>query len=108
MSSWSCSVVPEHTSCSFSLARLNAQALNALKMVAVIRQKSEIVLQRCRSDQEIHIADHHACSPQTSTLPAKNFRGLFVHTDQRYTLQKVIELLLTLLCIARTIDAFIE
>jgi hypothetical protein len=77
-------------------------------VATIVGQQREVMLQGCRRNQQIHIADQHTRGAQSPPLPAKDFGGCFVDADDTYALKEIVELLLALDRITRGVDALRE
>jgi hypothetical protein len=64
-----------------NLYRLDAQAVNAIKVAAVISEQSEVVLEGGGGDHQIHVADALTHRPKSATFPAEPFTRLLINTQ---------------------------
>jgi hypothetical protein len=80
-----------------TLHRFDLQSFHPPKVLAVIGEDRQPIVQPGGSDQKIKVADKRALFPQSAAFPPKDLANLFVDAEDGYVFEKGIERLLALI-----------
>lgn len=77
-------------------------------MATIVGKKCQIILQRGRGNQEVHIANHGANSAKSTTLSAKKARHFLIQPYDIDAVQKIIEFSLAFLRITGIVYTLVK
>lgn len=71
------------------LDRLDGQPFDAFKVLPIVRQERQMVLQGRRGNQEIHIADKQPGSAEPPAFTAEDLGCFLIEANERNALKKL-------------------